>query len=71
MTYIAAILARRPGARVEVNEDTGEIIRWHGKDAPPTKAELAEWRKADEAKPREPSLAEKVEILWAERNSKK
>ena len=43
MSYMDAILARRPGAQCVVNEDTGEIMEWNGPGDRPTSEELSSW----------------------------
>lgn len=66
MTYIEAILAHRPGAKCSVNEETGEITEWIGKDKP-TREDVQAWKAAEAAKPKPLTMEAKVEILWAER----
>lgn len=46
MSYIDAILAKRPGAQCVVNEETGEIMEWNGPGERPTAAELSTWAAA-------------------------
>lgn len=46
MSYLDAILAKRPGAQCVVNEETGEIMEWNGPGERPTAAELSTWAAA-------------------------
>lgn len=64
MTYIAGLLANRPGARASVNEETGEILEWFGPDKQPTTEEMQSWRAVEDTKPLEPTEKEKIELLY-------